>query len=202
MFLWQCKSCSLAFTPVHLNTTEHLADILEWQIGQHRQMLKQKCYVFRFYGFFLFYYICLYWIWCQQYFIFWGWNRGTFTTVLHHLSFKQHSVNVWDLTRDIAGALKMRCCPILLWCRISAAQQFQGLPLPNVLSSWRIWIAARPVHHPAFLRMLFAGCSLALSYWNKHLCGWQRTLNCILFIIIGAFEHVQATYVTCTNTLS
>lgn len=87
MFLWLFKSYSMAFTPVNLNTTEHLADILEWQIEQHCQMLKQKCYVFLF--------LCFYFLLLYAYIEFDAsntffcccCNRGKFTTVLHHFSF-------------------------------------------------------------------------------------------------------------------
>lgn len=57
-----------------------------------------------------------------------------FTTVLYH-----HSVNLWEL---LGKVLKVKCCPILAWYRISDAQPFD---VPNDFKEWKVWTAGRHI---------------------------------------------------------
>lgn len=125
-----------------------------------------------------------------------NWDRVMFTTPLHHLFFLQ----LCKLKRPIYVILKVERVLILSWCRVSAAQQFQGL----LCRVWRL-----------LMRQTFsigdshavkrAECGLALSCcWNKRGCPfWKR--HCLLgsvwtvFAYNGFFKVLLSPYRTSTN---
>ncbi len=110
--------------------------------------------------------------------------------------------NVWASRLCISGVLVLEFGPILARYRFPAAEELPSLwssltyflfnDVPNVLYSWKIWTAGRPIQHPdsSILRshavVIAAVCGFALSCWNtRHLEG---SICCSkTFIYLSAF---------------
>ena len=144
------------------------------------------------------------------------WNRSCLL-LCNILHFSNNCINICELRRSVTGAFGEDHCPILVWRRILAAQQFWAFSaallifimyqLPGEKSglqagqfrTWTFLLRSQTV-------VIDATCGFALSCWNMQVLPWKRccldgSISCTKISVYtdSAFLRVEAAHVIGTN---